>query len=269
MEETFSFEVHAFDCHIEATADCAESFAVLDRCIFPTLPRSGPIGADPNIALRVTRAGKAFQLSVDGHQAASAPQPIGLAPEIVHAIDEAIVQRLSARRAVHAGTVLCNGRVLLLPGATHSGKSSAVAELLRRGATYFSDEYALIDGDGLVHPYPRPLLLRNGGAEQVPVLAGELNAPVGDGPAPLGWIFLLDYKAGQSWRVLPMAQSLAVLALLQNTPHELAASPQMVEQFERAVAGATCYAGRRGDAADAALEILRLIAAESASIPSP
>ncbi len=253
------FHVRAFDCCIEAAADCAESCAVLDRYIFPTIPRSDASGSGSDIALRVSRAGEAFRLSVDGKEVASAPQPIGLVPDIVHAIDEAVVRRLSALRAVHAGTVQCNGRVLLLPGMTHSGKSSIVAELLRRGATYFSDEYALIDPEGRVHPYPRPLLLRDGGDRQVPVLAGELNAPVGDGPAPPGWILLLNYQAGESWNVVPLAQSLAVLALLENTPHELARSPRMMEQFERAVAGAKCYAGKRGDAADAAIEILRLI----------
>lgn len=259
MTETLAFAVCAFGCTVHAEADSPESFEVLERYIFPTLPRSDATGAGSDIALSVSRAGKVFQLLVDGNEAASAPEPIGLVPGIIHAIDDAVVRRLSPLRAVHAGTVLWNGRALLLPGATHSGKSSIVAELLRRGAAYFSDEYALIDPEGRVHPYPRPLLLRDGGAGQVPVLASELNAPAGDGPAPLGWILLLNYKAGESWSVVPLAQSLTVLALLENTPHELARSPQMVEQFERAVAGAACYAGQRGDAADAAVEILRLI----------
>jgi hypothetical protein len=269
LTESICFAVCAFGCTVCAEADDPESFSVLDRYIFPGLPRSDSAGGTPAVTLRVSRSPKsreeesreeaAFQLSVDGEEAASAPQPIGLVPDIIHAIDEAVVHRLSAWRAVHAGTVVWNGRVLLLPGATHSGKSSMVAELLRRGATYFSDEYALIDREGLIHPYPRPLLLRNGSPAQVPVLAAELNAAVGDGPAPLGWMVLLDYKAGESWTVMPMAQSLAVLALLKNTPHTLADSPQMVEQFERAVAGAKCYAGRRGEAAAAADELLRLI----------
>ena len=33
-------------------------------------------------------------------------------------------------------------------------------ELVRRGCVYFSDEYALIDSQGLVHPYPRALQVR-------------------------------------------------------------------------------------------------------------
>jgi hypothetical protein len=261
LTKTLGFAVGAFGCVVYAEADDHESYGLLDRYIFPTLPRLDSSGAAPSVALRVSRVEEAFQLSVDGKEAASASRLIGLVPHIIHAIDEAVVKQLAELRAVHAGTVQWNGRALLLPGATHSGKSSMVAELLRRGATYFSDEYALMDREGMIHPYPRPLLLRNGGAEQVPALAGELNAPVGDGPAPLGWMVMLDYKAGESWTVTPMPQSLAVLALLKNTPHTLADSPQMVAQFERAVAGAACYAGRRGDAAEAVVELLRLIGA--------
>ena len=48
-----------------------------------------------------------------------------------------MIERLTTLRALHAGAVVWNQRALLLPGATHAGKSSLVAELLRRGATYF------------------------------------------------------------------------------------------------------------------------------------
>jgi hypothetical protein len=148
---------------------------------------------------------------------------------------------------------------LLLPGATHAGKSSLVAELLRRGATYFSDEYALIDPQGRVHPYPRPLLLRNGCPEQFPVLAGECNAPVGDAPAPVGWILSLDYQPARTWAIEAVPQSEGLLTLLRNTPHVLADLPDIVGSFQRAVAGATCYTGRRTEAKDAADEIFRLV----------
>ena len=130
------------------------------------------------------------------------------------------------------------------------------AELVRQGATYFSDEYALIDAEGRAHPYPRPLLLRNGGSEQAPTLPAELNAKVGGEPAPVGWILSLEYQVGGAWRIEPVPQSLALMALLRNTPHTLADSPQIVTWFQKAVASASCFAGRRGDAAEAASHIL-------------
>src|SRR5690242_598561 len=63
---------------------------------------------------------------------------------------------------VHAGVVGWKGTAILIPAPTFSGKSTLVQALVRAGATYYSDEYAVLDERGWVHPYPRPLHLRNG-----------------------------------------------------------------------------------------------------------
>jgi len=180
-------------------------------------------------------------------------------PALIRVLDEAVIERMSSLFVVHAGAVVFDGRAMLMPGVTHAGKSSLVAELLRRGATYFSDEFALIDSRGRVHPYPRPLLLRNGSAEQYPVLPGECNASVGDAPVPVGWILSLEYQPVGAWRVAEISQSEGLLTLLRNTPHLVGESPDLLGAFRCAVAGATCYAGRRTEAVQAADQILRLI----------
>jgi hypothetical protein len=263
MSSTFDFAVRAFGCNVHVETTCVETYAILERYIFPWLPKWLPksTGADgrTDLLIRVDRVGDQFQLSVNGVAVVSAAEVISLMPDVIRALDEAVVERLTSMRAVHAGAVLWRGRVLLLPGMSHAGKSSLVAELLRRGATYFSDEYALIDPEGRVHPYPRPLLLRNGRPEQVPVLAGECSASVGDAPAPVGWILSLQYHPEGSWSIEPVTQGEALLNLLRNTPHVLAESPEMVAIFQRAVAGANCYVGHRAEAAHAVDEILELV----------
>src|SRR5438445_462151 len=67
-----------------------------------------------------------------------------------------------ARRRVfvHAGVVGWRGQAIVIPGMTFSGKSTLVAALVRAGATYYSDEYAVFDAQGRVHPYPRRLAIR-------------------------------------------------------------------------------------------------------------
>jgi hypothetical protein len=261
--DLYAFGVRAFGCAIRAAADDADAFELLHRYIFPTFPRSETAPPQPDLDLRLDKTGQEFHLSSAGEIVARSDVAITLIPHLIHVLDEAIVPRLASLRAIHAGTVAWNGRALLLPGSSHSGKSSLVAELLRRGAAYFSDEYALLDVDGQVHPYPRPLLLRNGRPDQLPVLAGDLNATVGDASAQLGWILLLRYQPDGSWRIAPIPQSMALMALLQNTPHTLADSPEMVQTFERAVAGAECFAGERAEANEAADRILELISAAS------
>jgi hypothetical protein len=260
---TRNFAVSAFGCNFEIAA-CSEAQSVLERYVFPSLPRMAAGEVDPDIYIRIApEADGKFRLLVNDDLVASSPEIVKLVPSIIRVLDDAVIERLKTLRAVHAGAVLWRGKVLLLPGITHSGKSSLVAELLRHGATYFSDEYALIDRQGQVHPYPRPLLLRHGRPEQVPVLAEECDAAVGHASAPVGWVFSLMYESAGAWSVATVPQSLATLNLLQNTPHVLADSPDMVSAFQCAVAGADCYSGSRADAVDAAGQILRLLESSS------
>jgi hypothetical protein len=263
MSSFCGFGVGAYGCNIRAEAACPEARTVLEHYVFPSLPRVVSTEDEPDIFIRIIRVMDQFQLLVDDVVVASAGHAISLVPDLINVLDRAVIERLKTLYAVHAGTILWGGRALLLPGATHAGKSSLVAELLRQGAIYFSDEYALIDPDGRVHPYPRPLLLRNGCPEQSPVLPEECNAATGNAPAPVAWILSLEYHATGTWSISPVPQSVGLVTLLRNTPHALAESPKMVGAFQRAVAGATCYAGSRSEAVHAVDQILRLMNSSS------
>ncbi len=256
---TYTFGVHAFGRNLQIAADCLETYSVLDRYVFPSMRRVDNAASGADVLIRLVRVGDQFELLVDDVMTASADTAMMLVPNLIRALDENVIHHLGTMHAVHAGVVLLGERALLLPGATHAGKSSLVAELLRRGATYFSDEYALIDSAGRVHPYPRPLLVRNGSPEQRPVLPTEYGASTGDASAAVGWILSLEYRPECIWNVAQVSQSEGFLILLRNTPHVLEESPEMVGAFQRAVAEASCCAGRRAEAADAVEQILRLI----------
>src|SRR5215467_1997754 len=220
MPNLYGFGVRVFGCcNIQVTSSSREAYTTLERYVFPTLPRVIGFAKQPDLVIRVDRAGSQFHLLVNDNVVASARDVIELVPDVIRVLDDAVIPRLTSFRAVHAGTILWRGEALLLPGVSHAGKSSLVAAMLRRGATYFSDEYALIDREGRVHPYPRPLLVRNGRPEQVPVLAGQYNALTGDAPARIGWILALKYVPTCTWSVASVSQSEALMMLLQNTPH--------------------------------------------------
>jgi len=271
MSPSYSFEVQAYGCNVQLAAACPEAQSILRRYAFPLFPGKQPpppanlrthlCSPRPDLFVRIVQVADQYQLLADGAIVASALRPIALVPDLIRVLDDAMLQHLTKTtlRAVHAGVVLWHERILLLPGSSHAGKSSLVAEFLRRGATYFSDEYALIDPEGCVHPYPRPLLLRDGSPEQFPILAAEWHAPVGRAPAPIGWIFSLEYAPSSPWNIAPISQSEALLTLLRNTPHALADTPGLVAPFLHAVTGVTCYAGHRAEAVEAVNQILHLI----------
>jgi len=253
------FGIQAFDSSIRVECSNSEIRATLDRYLFPPLLRSEPDSCSPDIHLSVDHADGFFHILLDHKLAASAVTLHDAALAAVKALDDLVVHRMRMFRAVHAGAVLIDGRALLLPGSTHAGKSSLVAELLRRGASHFSDEYALIDSQGCVHSYPRPLLLRNGRPLQSLVLPEELNASFAVSSAPVGWILALEYVPGADWGIREMSQGEAVMLLLSNTPHEMAQSPEMIHSFMRVAGNAVCFEGKRGDAVEAAAHVAHLI----------
>ena len=257
---SFVFGINAFDSFIRVEGAGSEIRDSLERYLFPPLPRSQSFAAAPDICVWVEEYRGAFRVLINHEFLTSTLTVHDAALAAVKALDIAVVHRLRTLRAVHAGAVLIDGKALILPGSTHAGKSSLVAELLRRGASHLSDEYALIDKQGRVLAYPRPLLLRNGGTRQALTLPGDLNANFTTGhPVPVGWIFATSYLPGASWSVREMSQGETVMLLLRNTPHEMAQVPEIIDVFRRLAGNAVSYEGTRGDAAEAADRILDFV----------
>ena len=256
---SFVFGIRAFGSFIRIESFNFDIGTMLDRYVFPPLPREDPWSVIPDIDVHLEHASEGIRILINQKLVALGETDQDAILATVKALDDAVVQRLKDFRAVHAGAVLIEGCTVLFPGSTHAGKSSLVSEFLRRGASCFSDEYALIDAEGLVHPYPRPLLLRDGRPKQSLVLPGELNTNFAANSAPVDWIIATEYVPGGEWKIQQTSKSEAVTLLLCNTPHEMARDPQLVDFFMRASANARCCEGVRGDAAAAAHLLLDLI----------
>lgn len=261
MSQPHLLRVCAYGCNLQVEAPNGEVLEVVDRHLLPGLPRVAEFEGEPDAVARLRAVEGGLELVAEGGARVFAPSVMQMLQFLIRELDDTVIRCLRGWFAVHAGTVGWRGRALLIPGVSHAGKSSLVAALLRRGATYYSDEYAMIDAEGMVHPYPRPVLLRYGGPYQEPMLPTALNAKAGQEPAPVGWIFKVQYAAGGVWNVEPMEQSGAVFALLQNTPHLLADAPEMMTYFQRAVQSAQGFHGERGEAGDAAERILQIASA--------
>lgn len=151
---------------------------------------------------------------------------------------------------VHAGVVGWKGQAILLPGRSMSGKSTLVAELVKAGAEYYSDEFAVLDRRGQVHPFTRPLSLRQGhhrGPLRVP--AEELGK-VGVAPLPVRWIVVSRYQRGARWRPRRVSPGLAVLDLLDNAVPARRDPNAVLATLVRAAAQASAVRGTRGEASE-------------------
>jgi hypothetical protein len=157
---------------------------------------------------------------------------------------------------VHAGVVDAGGCGIVIPGRSYTGKSTLVAELVRLGATYVSDEYAVIDRSGLVQPFAKPVSVRTDGEDQLGELVPVPAALVADHPVRVGLIVLTSYVPGARWYPSVRSRAEAALALLQNTVSaRLRPGPALAATCGLARA-ATFLVGQRGEACDAAAALL-------------
>jgi hypothetical protein len=164
---------------------------------------------------------------------------------------------------VHAGVVEWQGRGIILPGSSFAGKSTLVTSLVNAGATYYSDEYAVLDGDGRLLPYLRRVSLREGPHGPAGRLDLSDRAPGGDtilNPLPVGLVALLQYQADAGWAVETLTGVQGIMAMCEHTvpiqrrPAETLRILSKVADLTRVVQGT------RGDVDDAVSRLLCLAA---------
>ncbi len=136
----------------------------------------------------------------------------------------AVAQRSQQMLFVHAGVVGWRGLAIVIPGRSGTGKSTLVAELVLRGAVYYSDEFAVLDDTGRVHPYRRPLVLRDERRQPQDLRLMREDDPTE--PLPIGLIVAGAYQPGAAWRPTIVRGAQAVLPLIDSTVLARQGSPQ-------------------------------------------
>jgi hypothetical protein len=157
---------------------------------------------------------------------------------------------------VHAGVVGWQDQAIVIPGRTMSGKSTLVAAFLRAGASYFSDEFAVYDAQGRVHPYGRQLSLRQ------PAGRPRRTGPEGLGGLPAheplqrSAILLTRYRPGARWRPQTLSPGRAVLELMKHCLPARRRPAFVLAVLQQVLAAATVLRGCRGEADELVQELL-------------
>jgi hypothetical protein len=242
--------------------------------------RAAMVTVVPPGARRIDRAPSAAEFTVrrsapDGYEVASGDEPVlfdGTFELALHTLDRQIRLHIAANANdwvfVHAGVVAVNGAAIVLPGPSFCGKTTLVAALLELGASYYSDEYAIFDPDGQVHPYPRPLSIRSPEAPRgVDRDPRDVGAVAGDRPAAVRLVAVVLYRPGGSPRWERISPGRAVAAVLANTVPAQARPRQSLRTLGKGLGEATLLEGERGEALPAARLLLRELQSTSAQSP--
>jgi hypothetical protein len=165
---------------------------------------------------------------------------------------------------VHAGAVAHGDRAIVMPGMSFTGKTTLVAELVRLGAIYYSDEFAVLDRDGRLHPYAKSLSIRGNGWAQTDHPVDSLGGIAGERPLPLAAIVVTSFRRDAEWKPRRLSAGEGALALIGNAVPAQERPAEVMRVAGRAARGALIIESERPDAEAAAplllAEIERLAA---------
>jgi hypothetical protein len=166
-------------------------------------------------------------------------------------LDLQVATRAAPRRVfIRAGVAGWHGRAIVVVGPPQSGTSTLLAELVRTGATYYSDQYAVLDGGRRVHPFPRPLWLSAGyGVNPARYRPQELGAEVGTQPLPLGVVAITRYRPGVRSHLEPLLPDAAATEVAANAVYPEEHQTAVMGVVRKAMTGTWVLRGMRGEAA--------------------
>lgn len=166
---------------------------------------------------------------------------------------------------LHAGVVGWKEKAIVIPGRSFSGKTTLIAELIKRGAIYFSDEYAVLDEKGQVHPFPKTLSVRGIVDEyvQVELAAETFGAKIASEPLPVKMVLLLKYEKDAHWNPQILSAGNGVLEILEHTI-PIRFDPRFSLQVLNNITNRAIIAkSMRGDAKDTVDLLLKFFEAEA------
>jgi hypothetical protein len=213
-------------------------------------PAAWRLTEEPSGAWQVWR-GEDAQLAFD--------DPASALHALTGAVELHVAEHSPHLTLVHAGVVAGAGGALVLPGRSQAGKSTLVAALVAAGASYYSDEFAVLDARGRVRPYARPLSLRQQGAPARRVTAAELGGITGSAASQIRLIARLRYDSAIGWSVAEITPGRAALLMIDNCVAARSHPEGVLDRVHAAVRGVRALDGIRGDAADTAARLLALL----------
>lgn len=189
--------IESNDERLLADAKAIAKKAFLDRLEYIT---DEDRSVDIIFGIAITKVG-AFELWEDRVMHSDTPNGEILLNFFRSYLRVSVAERSKAWIFVHAGVVGYKGRAIVIPGDSFSGKTTLVAELIKLGAQYLSDEYAIFDSDGLVHPFQRDLSIRVNGDRRnaVETKVEALGGEAAVSPLPVGLVICTEYVPEASW----------------------------------------------------------------------
>jgi hypothetical protein len=259
-KEQIAFE--SFGVRVAVTADTPEILEQVPALLPPDAQDCPPSTADVSLEVLGGPDGS-YDFLMDGSPVATSIDR-GFALVLLEAQLRIHVGLNTPNRIfVHAGVVAHEGRVIVLPGLSMAGKTSLVLALVRAGAVYYSDEFAVLDDNGLVHPYAKPVSIRDRDQIQSDHEIERFGGVTGDEALEVSAVVFTEYRPGAEWDPVELSPGRAALTMFRNTLAAMKRSEQAIRTIKLAVEGAVLLEGARGEASEMAQDLLDRVAASA------
>ena len=146
-------------------------------------------------------------------------------------------------------------RSIVIPGGPRSGKSTLVRALVACGATYYSDEYAVLDG-GNVYPYRSRLPEWIGEGSALSYLLDEIRGVAPIKPLPVGIIVFAPYHPGAVFKPKLISRGRSLLGLFKHAVAAQRRPEQVLRVLDSVTRRCNALEGPRGDANGVATYLL-------------
>lgn len=256
----FVFESYGVRVKVAASDDelLAEAEQTVKKALVDNLVRIEGLPVDQSFEIRLD-PGDTLHLVLNGTEISFDDQRRRFFKFFDSLLRITVAEHASDKVFVHAGVVGWKGKAIVLPAVSFGGKTTLVHELVKAGADYFSDEYAVFDEQGLVHPFARDLSVRYLEGKTVAerdVNVTSIGGTVGPAPIPVGLVVITHYEADSVWNPVRLSVGQGILEMVPHTIPRLADTARSLKVLNTAVSDAIILKSPRGDATSLALQLL-------------
>jgi hypothetical protein len=250
----------SFGARVGVIADSPEVLDRIPALLPPDSEECPPSAADGWFSI-LARADGSYDFLIDGSPVTTGID-LGFALMLLEAQLRIFVGLHAPNRIfIHAGVVAHEGRAIVLPGRSFAGKTTLVLALVRAGALYYSDEFAIFDEEGFVHPYAKPVSVRDGNDIQSDHDIDRFGGIAGEGRLGVGALVFTEYRPGAEWNPTEISPGRGALAMFSNTLAAVDRTEEAMRAIKLAVDGALMLEGERGEADEMAQDLLKRISA--------
>lgn len=218
--EKIHFKAYGVSVGIEFPADFSSDELI--KTITDSIPLNSeiirPTEAKQNFKIRNKKNNK-LTLQKNDETKLTVENKIQLLERLESQIRLTVAEHAVSKVFIHAGVVCLKNRAIIIPARSFKGKTTLVVELVKAGATYYSDEYAVADENGFIYPFPKTLSVRGiiDDYTQLERTVEFYGGRAGSKPIRTGIILVSEFIKKSHWKPQLISQGEAVLELINNT----------------------------------------------------